>query len=170
MHPDEYLDLVDSDDAVIGRKLRSDVYAEGLSNFRVVNAFVVNEQGELWIPRRAPDKRIFPSRLDMSVGGHVESGETYDQAFRRETMEELNLDIDTIPWRLLGRVTPREDGVSAFSNVYEIRMDRVPDYNAKDFTEYFWLTPKALLARLVSGDKGKGDLPKLVKRFFGGAL
>jgi len=74
---DEYLDLVDLQDSVIGRKLRSEVYAEHLSNFRVVNAFVLNSKGELWIPRRTADKRIFPLCLDMSVGGHVESGESY---------------------------------------------------------------------------------------------
>jgi len=44
---DEYLDLVNENDEVIGRKLRSEIYAEHLSNFRVVNAFVVNSKGEL---------------------------------------------------------------------------------------------------------------------------
>jgi isopentenyldiphosphate isomerase len=162
---DEYLDLVDEDDRVIGKKLRSEVQAEGLSNFRVVNAFLINSKGELWIPRRTASKRIFPSCLDMSVGGHVSSGETYEQSFGREAAEELNIDTTKADVRFLGHVTPR-DGFSANENVYEIRQDETPAYNPEDFTEYFWLTPTALLQRLTDGDTAKGDLAKLVQWFY----
>lgn len=171
MHPtcsrDEYLDLVDEYDQVIGRKGRSAIYAEQLSNFRVVNAFVINSRGELWIPRRAPNKRIFPLCLDMSIGGHVESGETYEEALQREAQEELNMEIENANVRLLGHLTPRDNGVSAYMQVYEIPQDEVPDYNRDDFVEYYWLTPEALFDRLANGDKAKGDLLKLVTIFFG---
>lgn len=66
---DEYLDLVDPDDKVIGRKKRSEIYAEHNTNFRVVNLFIVNSKGEIWFPRRTEHKRIFPLCLDMSMGG-----------------------------------------------------------------------------------------------------
>jgi isopentenyldiphosphate isomerase len=163
---DEYLDLVDENDVVIGRKLRSEVYAEGLSNFRVINAFVKNSEGKLWIPLRGPNKRIYPNALDMSVGGHVESGEDYDFSFARETSEELNIDTTKTPWRLLGKLTPHEHGVSAFMQVYEISADAVPHFNPNDFTEAFWLTPKELRARLNAGGSAKSDLIKLLDIFF----
>lgn len=163
---DEYLDLVNENDEVIGSKLRSEVYAEKLSNFRVINVFVINSKGELWIPRRTAEKRVFPLCLDMGVGGHVESGETYDQTFRRETQEELNLDIDTVTHRLLGKLTPQGSGVSAFMQVYEIKTEDAPMYNSRDFFEYFWLSPQELLTKLEGGEKYKDDLPKLVKIFY----
>ncbi len=163
---DEYLDLVNEKDAVIGKKLRSEVYAEGLSNFRVINAFIINSQGAIWIPRRTADKRLFPLCLDMSVGGHVESGETYDQTFKRETAEELNIDTDTVQHKLLGHLTPQKDNVSAFMNVYEIKMDQAPEYNANDFTEYFWLTPRQFFEKIDQGDRAKEDLPRLIHRFY----
>ncbi|MBI1754692.1 NUDIX hydrolase [Candidatus Azambacteria bacterium] len=165
--PDEFLDIVDENDTVVGKKKRSEVYAEHLSNFRVVNAFAVNSKGEMWIPRRSAGKRIFPLCLDMSMGGHVESGETYEDALKRETEEELNIDTDKADVRLLGHLTPQKDGVSAYMNVYEIKMDEASDYNKSDFVEYFWLTPKALFDRIANGEKTKGDLPKLVKIFYG---
>jgi isopentenyl-diphosphate delta-isomerase len=87
MQTDEILDLVDENDIVVASRPRSEIYAENLHNFRVINAFLVNGNGEIWTPRRTAHKRIFPLALDMSVGGHVESGETYDEAFARETLK-----------------------------------------------------------------------------------
>lgn len=166
MHPDEYLDLVNEKDEVIGKKLRSEVYTEGLSNFRVVNVFLKNPEGKLWIPRRTATKRIFPLCLDVSMGGHVESGEGYDAGFKRELSEELNLDADKIEWKVLGNLTPTEHNVSAYMRVYEIETDSAPNFNPDDFTEYFWLSPTELFERIAQGDKTKGDLPKLVKIFY----
>jgi isopentenyldiphosphate isomerase len=162
---DEYLDLVNIQDEIIGKKLRSAVYAEGLSNFRVVNAFLVNQQGQLWIPRRSLNKRLFPGGFDMSMGGHVESGETYEQAFKRELAEELNIKADEIFWKLLGFLTP-QDGVSAFMKVYEISVNTTPQYNRNDFTESFWFTPVELIKRIEAGESSKSDLPILVRKFY----
>jgi isopentenyldiphosphate isomerase len=145
--------------------LRSEVHAKRLNNFRVVNAFVVNGKGELWIPRRTAHKRIFPNALDMSMGGHVESGETYDVAFARETQEELNIDVTTADVRMIGKLTPHTNAVSAFMQLYVIRANAAPTYNPDDFSEAFWLSPDALLAWLAKGEPCKGDLPELVRQF-----
>jgi len=163
---DEILDIVDDNDVVIGSKPRSEIQSKGLMNFRVINAFVINQKGEIWIPRRSATKRIFPLCLDMSVGGHVESGETYDYAFRRETKEELNIDIDKVSYRLLGKLTPKDNLVSAFMQVYEIKVDKEPDYNKDDFVECFWFTPQAYFDHVVKGEKVKGDLSQLVRKFY----
>jgi isopentenyl-diphosphate delta-isomerase len=162
---DEYLDLVDENDVVMGKKLRSEVYAENLSNFRVVNAFIVNSKGEIWVPRRGPTKRIFPLCLDMSMGGHVESGETYDEAFKRETSEEINIDVDQVGYKCIGHLSPQVNGTSANMNVYEINLEDVSDYNKDDFIEHFWLKPEDVLKKIESGDKSKSDLPILVRYY-----
>lgn len=163
---DEILDLVDENDVVIGQKKRSEIYSEGLSNFRVVNAFVVNKDGRMWIPRRTAHKKLNPLYLDFSVGGHVESGETYEETFRRETAEELNLDISKVEWIELGTMKPSTDGTLAFMKVYEIKMNKSPKYNTDDFVEYFWLTPGEFFEKLNRGDKSKYDLPKVIKNFY----
>lgn len=163
---DEYLDLVDKDDNVVGKKLRSEVYNEGLNNYRVVNAFIVNSKEELWIPRRTADKKIFSLCLDMSLAEHVQSGETYGEALERGLKEELNLELSQMNCRVLGHLSPLKDNVSCFMTVYEFRMNRAPNYNKKDFTEYFWLTPKTFFEKINKGDKSKDDLPKLVKMFY----
>ena len=160
---EEYLDLVDELDNVIGLMARTQVYEKGLSNFRVINAFLKNDKGELWIPKRTATKRLFPLCLDVSVGGHVSSGETYEQSFIRELEEELNIDASMVEYKQIAYLTPQEQNVSAFSTVYEIYTDQDTDFNKDDFIEGHWMLPKKVIELLDSGIKGKGDLPKLLK-------
>jgi isopentenyldiphosphate isomerase len=163
---DELLDIVDQQDRVIGQKLRSEVYAQNLSNFRVVNAFLMNDQHKLWIPRRAANKRVFPLCLDASMGGHVSAGETYDQAFVRELQEEVGIDATVTPYQHIGSLNPHTHGTSAFMQVYLLAINEVPRYNREDFIEYFWLSPHEVLHRLAAGDKSKGDLPRMIEHLF----
>ncbi|GAA5503417.1 nudix hydrolase DR_0079 [Deinococcus xinjiangensis] len=158
----EWLDLVNEQDEVIGRVTRDEAWEKRLS-VRVVNAFLVNSRGELWIPRRTAHKKMFPNSLDMSVGGHVESGEDYLSCFKREVKEELNLDVNALDWREIASFSPFNTSLSAFMRVYEIRSDLDPDYNPDDFTEAFWLTPAQVLERIAGGDPAKGDLAELVR-------
>ncbi len=163
---DELLDIVDQNDQVIGQQLRSEVYSENRSNFRVVNAFLINDEGKLWIPRRAKKKRVFPLCLDASMGGHVEAGETYEEAFARELMEELRIEVRSDECNCIGTLNPHEHNTSAFMKVYLLKTNIVPNFNPEDFIEFFWLLPEELLHRLCSGDKSKDDLPIIIQNLF----
>jgi isopentenyldiphosphate isomerase len=52
----------------------------------VTNGFDLLQQQRSW------SKSIMPGEWDVSVGGHVGAGESYLDAARRETAEELNLE------------------------------------------------------------------------------
>ncbi len=163
---DELLDVVNECDEVIGQQLRSQIYCQKSCNFRVVNLFIRNDQGALWIPLRAAHKRIFPLSLDASMGGHVSAGESYEKALERELMEELRIDSRLFEPKEIGRMTPHEHGVSAFMKVFLIESNHVPDYNKNDFISFSWLKPKDLLEQLDRGVKCKDDLPRMVKYLF----
>jgi 16S rRNA (adenine1518-N6/adenine1519-N6)-dimethyltransferase len=89
----DMLDIVDKNDTVIGSGARSMIHARGLIH-RAVHIFVFDNSSRIYVQRRSSIKDRFPGRLDSSAAGHVDSGEDYESAARRELMEELALDAD----------------------------------------------------------------------------
>ena len=55
----------------------------------VVHLHLFNSRGELYLQKRPLWKDIQPGRWDTAVGGHVDYGETPDEALRREVRGSL---------------------------------------------------------------------------------
>ena len=167
--PDEILDLVDENDNVVGTIERLEAHKQDrLNEIRAVWLFVVNSKGQLWIPRRAHDKPLFPGCLDGSVTGHVSSGESYDEAIVRETLEELNIDLTKTNYRKLAHMNPFKEGTRAFVTIYELVMDEAPDYAPGEFCEASWMWPDELLRKIDAGEHVKSSLPVFIKKLYGG--
>jgi isopentenyldiphosphate isomerase len=91
----EYLDVVDADDAVVGRDTRENVH-RGHRIHRGVHVLVVNARGEILVQLRSARLDNHPGHLDASAGGHVQSGETYQEAAGRELLEELGCHAEQV--------------------------------------------------------------------------
>jgi len=89
----ELLDIVDRNDNVIGRETKTNKFSKELIS-RNVGVFIVDNDQKLLISKRSPDKKSFPGRLDLAACGNVRSGETYEEAARREVAEELGIKCD----------------------------------------------------------------------------
>lgn len=86
----ELFDVVNEQDEVIDRKPRGVVHAEGL-NHRAIHVFFFNQDGHVFLQRRSLLKKNHPDTWDSSCSGHVDAGESYDQAAPREVAEELGV-------------------------------------------------------------------------------
>lgn len=90
MSTEELFDVVDENDRVLRPETRSVVHREALLH-RAVHIFVFNAAGELYLQRRSLNKDTAPGKWVSSCSGHVDSGEDYDTAARRELGEEIGL-------------------------------------------------------------------------------
>jgi 16S rRNA (adenine1518-N6/adenine1519-N6)-dimethyltransferase len=102
----EVFDVVDEDDQVIGQKTRAEVHAQGLIH-RAVHVFVIGKKGQLLLQKRSMLKDVHPGTWDSSVAGHVDAGETYEEAAIRELEEEMGITVEEPP-RELRHIKPCE--------------------------------------------------------------
>jgi 16S rRNA (adenine1518-N6/adenine1519-N6)-dimethyltransferase len=88
---EEEFDEVDEDDQVLGPKSRESVHVNNLRH-RAVHILITNALGELFLQKRSLWKDRNPSLWDSSTAGHVDAGESYSQAARRELREEIGIE------------------------------------------------------------------------------
>lgn len=88
--PDEIFDLCDEQDRVIGQARRADVHANHWLH-RAVHVWIIRSDNRLVVQRRSGSKDEYPHGLTSSASGHLDTGEDYLTAARRELGEELGL-------------------------------------------------------------------------------
>ena len=88
---EELLEVVTESGEVISSLPRSEVHGNPSLIHRVVHALVFNSGGGLFLQKRSMNKDVAAGKWDTSVGGHVNAGETIDEALRREMEEELGI-------------------------------------------------------------------------------
>lgn len=84
----EFLDVVDENDNVIGKAEKGDIYKNGLRH-RIVHILIFDKKGRMALQLRSRNVSFCPEHWSTAVGGHVQSGESYEQAALREFNEEL---------------------------------------------------------------------------------
>jgi 16S rRNA (adenine1518-N6/adenine1519-N6)-dimethyltransferase len=174
-HPGEMCDVVDSDDRILESRLRSEVHVNNLMH-RAVHLWIFNSRGELFLQKRSPWKFNHPDQWCSSAAGHVDTGETYEEAAHREMKEEIGADCPLVKFWKVGaseetgyefveylvglcdgpfRFAPGEVETGAFFPIEQIRrwVERTPE----EFTPLFkmaatkFLDETERLIKLVSG-------------------
>jgi 16S rRNA (adenine1518-N6/adenine1519-N6)-dimethyltransferase len=87
---DEWFDVVDADNTVVGRETRGTVHRSGLRH-RAVHVFLFHRNGDLFLQKRSRLKDVHPGKWDSSAAGHLDAGEAYETAAVRELGEELGV-------------------------------------------------------------------------------
>jgi len=111
----EYLDSVNDDDEILSSLPFNEIYEKKLTH-RIVHVLVFNDKGEMALQIRSQNKSFCPGCYCTSAGGHVSSGESYEEAAIREMNEELGINPEIV---LLGKTVYNDPrNIKKFLSVY----------------------------------------------------
>ena len=146
---EEWFDVVDARDEVVGRATRREVHATGLWH-RAVHILVFNRSGEVFLQRRSMLKDLSPGLWDSSASGHLDSGEGYDAAAARELQEEIGITVapGTVPERWFRLEACAETGWE-FVWVYRMRHDGPLTLDPLEIQYGEWVEPAVVGVRMA---------------------
>jgi isopentenyl-diphosphate delta-isomerase type 1 len=136
---DEWFDIVNDRDEVIGQERRAVVHVTGLWH-RAVHILVFNATGQVFLQKRSMSKDMSPGLWDSSCSGHVDAGEAYDQAAQRELREELGVKLDHPPERWLRIAACAQTGWE-FCWVYRLNHNGPFVLHPEEIEQGEWHTP-----------------------------
>ena len=87
----EIFPIVDESGATIGKATRGECHSGSKLLHPVVHLHLFDSAGRIYLQQRPLWKDIQPGKWDTAVGGHIDYGETVEEALLRETREELGL-------------------------------------------------------------------------------
>lgn len=87
----ELFPIVDEEGNILGTITRGEAHNGSKILHPVVHLHLFNSSGELYLQKRPEWKDIQPGKWDTATGGHIESGESVEQALEREVREELGV-------------------------------------------------------------------------------
>jgi isopentenyldiphosphate isomerase len=93
MSDDELMDVVDEHDAVVATASRRDVH-EQLMRHRAVHVIAFDTEDRMALQLRSAGKSFCPLHWTTTASGHVISGESYEDAARGESAEELGVPLE----------------------------------------------------------------------------
>lgn len=117
---EEWFPLVNEVGETIGKATRKECHSGSKLLHPVVHLHIFNDAGDLYLQKRSMTKDIQPGKWDTAVGGHVDLGETVEEALRREVREELGI-TDFIPQLITRYIFESEiekELVNSFRTIY----------------------------------------------------
>ncbi len=85
----EMVPVVEENGLVVGQATRQSVHCGSKLMHPVIHLHIINRSGGLYVQKRSMSKDLLPGCWDTAVGGHVDYGETLEEALYREASEEL---------------------------------------------------------------------------------
>ena len=87
----EIFPIVDETGRVMGKATRGECHSGSKLLHPVVHLHVFNSLGDVYLQKRPEWKDIQPGKWDTAAGGHIDYGETPEEALQREVHEELGI-------------------------------------------------------------------------------
>lgn len=125
--------VVNENDEIIGFEYMMDAIEKGMIR-RASRIYVFNESGQLLVQQQSKNV-LKPLKLDQSAAGHVDEGESYEEAAHRELKEELGL--EGYPLTTVIQSFRTSD---FYNSIYKITIpdDTKIDYDSEELETVIW--------------------------------
>lgn len=167
---DERVDIVDENCNALYSTTKQEAHEKGLLHKTVI-AEIINSKGEFMLVKPFPHKQD-AGQYVSPMGGHVKSGESDEDALKREMEEELNIRDFLYDYKgrviLNRRVLNRQE--NHFFIVYIVFSDQVPVLG-DETANYRWFTREKIKKQFVEKRENFGEaflflLNNLYRDFF----
>lgn len=90
---DEFIDILNAKGELTGETaLKSEAHKHGWFH-QTIHVWFYTVTKKILLQKRASVKKVFPNHWDVSVAGHISTGERVEKAAIREVKEEIGIDI-----------------------------------------------------------------------------
>jgi isopentenyldiphosphate isomerase len=160
---DELIWHVDENDKPIGSISRDESRRIG-ARYRMVRIMVESDDGSaILLQKRLKTKKTYPGCWDTSAGGNIAYKESYDQAARRELLEEIGLEntrLEEVLHFYSEMVDPDGNKMNRFTKVYRATAGKdflfTPQPSEVESVE--WINREELPALVAKGNITDGLL------------
>lgn len=115
----EYFDVLNEYGDFTGKiATREECHEKGYWH-RAVYGFIINNNGNILLQLRNRNKKLWPMKWDVTVGGHVLSGEFGRDALIRECKEELGINVSDDEIKFIVASTSKVKMSGVINNHYD---------------------------------------------------
>jgi 16S rRNA (adenine1518-N6/adenine1519-N6)-dimethyltransferase len=162
------IQVVDENDNPVRGALREEVWQKGLFH-RMVRIMVEDGKGNILLQKRPKTMQLAPGKWDNSAGGHVDEGETYIKAARRELKEELGKsgELEEIGKYKIKDVSEGKR-LNRFNKVYRLIINYTPkDYNRHELDAIKWFSISRVKEQLAKSPEDFTDgIQQVMERYY----
>lgn len=140
--------IVDENDQPIGESNAIEAWRKGMRH-RIVRIMLEDKDGRVLLQLRSSNSRVYPNCWDHSAAGHVDAGEDYETAAKRELEEEIGVrdvsleKIDTY----YTDYQYKDFVLRRFNTLYRAEINQTPkDLQPEEVSEVRWFTKDELRA------------------------
>lgn len=160
---DEILDIVDENDNVVSQASKEEVY-EKKHPHRIIHIFIFNDHGEMALQLRSKEKSYLPHHWSTAVGGHVQAGESYEDAALREFEEELG--VKTPITLIFSDIYKDNRGYTKFLSTFRANYNGPFEVEPKEVEKVQFFKENEIREMIKNNERFHPELLFLLKKYF----
>ncbi len=153
----EYFDVLNEKGRYINKVETRDTCHRNSLWHKAVALFIINSKNQVLLQKRSKTKKIWPSKWDMTAGGHVLAGEFGFEAVIREPQEEIGVNIQKNDLTFLGCTISNDKNNKHFNEFYIVNTE-LDETKLKlcleEVEEVKWVEKEEIIAKIRNNYEG----------------